>query len=86
VIVWLWDACGPERCGRGVTDDKARAIEAAEACLHTGHANVARVEAAQFVLGITTLATGYLRTGEGLRARSGDTGIRWQPLAGQAAS
>jgi hypothetical protein len=39
VILWLWDAHGPDRAGRGVTDDEARALEAAEACLRSGHAH-----------------------------------------------
>jgi hypothetical protein len=89
MIVWLWDACGPERSGRGVTDDEARAIQRAEMLMRSGQANVAKVESARADLGIRTLTSGYRRTGQGWHARCGDSGIRWEPLApagGRAAS
>jgi Tfp pilus assembly protein PilX len=81
VIVWLWDACGPVRRGRGITSDKARAMQAAEACMRNGHATVATVEAAQFISGIRALTSGYQRIGEGMRGHCGDNGIRWEPFA-----
>jgi hypothetical protein len=86
VIVWLWDASGPDRCGRGVTDNKARAVQAAETYMRNWDANVAKVEAASVMLGTETLTSAYLRTGEGLRGRCGDSGIRWEPLPELAAS
>jgi hypothetical protein len=81
MIVWLWDACGPARSGRGVTDDEARAIQMAETLMRSGQATVAKVESAQADLGIRTLTAGYRRTGRGWRARCGGSGIQWEPLA-----
>jgi hypothetical protein len=89
MILWLWDACGPARSGRGVTDDQARALQLAETLLRSGQANVARVEGARLVPGTHTLNTGYERTGEGWRGRCGDSGVRWEPFTSalkQAAS
>jgi len=77
VIVWLWDAGS----GRGVTDDQARARRAAEVLMRSGRADVARVEKALAVTGISALASGYLRTGHGWTARPRRDGlIRWVPL------
>ena len=67
MIVWLWNADGPAGNGRGVTDDRARAFQSAEACLCSGQADVAEVEGARLVLGVRTLAFEYERTGEGWR-------------------
>lgn len=81
MIVYLWDAYGPARCGSGVSDDQGRAQRAAEACLRSGHASGARVETALAVLGITTLESRYDRTGSGWQARRGDRGrITWEPF------
>ena len=80
MIVWLWDACGPKRGGCGITSDRARAVKAAEGLLRGGHAVVARVESALVISGTQSLTFGYLRTGEGLTGRSGDRGVRWEPL------
>ena len=80
MILWLWDADGPARTGRGVTNDETRAIKAAEACMRNGQARIAKVEAALLVLGIPGLTPGYKRTGNGWRGRCGDTGIRWEPF------
>jgi hypothetical protein len=88
MMVWLWDASGPARSGRGITDDQTRALAVAEAYLRSGNANVARVEAARLVSGTRTLTTGYERTGEGWRGRCADSGIRWEafaPAPGRAA-
>ncbi|WP_300608543.1 hypothetical protein [Trebonia sp.] len=81
MIVWLWDACGPARTGRGITDDRARAVRIAETYLRTGQATVATVEGARLLSGIRTLTTGYQRTGEGWRARCGGSGICWEQFA-----
>ena len=80
MIVWLWDAYGPARTGRGITDNQARALQHAETCLRSGQASIAKVEAARAELGIRTLTSGYQRTGQGWRGRCGDSGIRWEPL------
>ena len=65
MIVWLWDTSGPARCGRGVTDDRARALQIAETYLRGGLASVAQVEGARLVPGTHTLSTGYERPGKG---------------------
>jgi hypothetical protein len=82
VIVWLWEANGPTRSGRGVTDDEARARQAAEALVRGGHANAARVEKAFAALGIESLTSGYVRTGHGWAARRRSDGrIAWAPFS-----
>ena len=84
MIVWLWDAWGPDRRGRGVSGDRAAAQRAAEACLRSGHANGARLEEALAILGTESLTSLYQRTGQGWQARH-DTGggISWEPLSAQ---
>ena len=87
MIVWLWDARGPARCGLGVSGDQSSARQAAEACLISGQASGARVEQAQAVLGIGTLTSHYRRTGQGWQARRADGGgVRWEPLAASPAA
>jgi hypothetical protein len=79
MIVWLWDASGPARRGRGVTDDEGRARHAAVALLRTGEATTARVEQALTALDARTLIYGYARTGEGWQARRTPRGrIAWK--------
>jgi hypothetical protein len=74
VIVWLWDAGG----GRGVTDDQARARQAAETLIRAGRADAACVEKALLVTGMSALMSGYLRTGDGWTAQPRRDGlIRW---------
>jgi hypothetical protein len=80
MIVWLWDAAGPHRAGRGVTDNDTSARLAAEACIRSGDATAARVERAVTVLGVPTLSAGYQRTGHGWAARPRDGQITWEPL------
>jgi hypothetical protein len=64
-----------------VTDNQARARRAAEMLMHSGRADAARVEKALAVTGISALASGYLRTGHGWTAQTGQDGlIRWMPL------
>jgi hypothetical protein len=82
VIVWLWDAPGPDRCARGVTLDYARAREAARACLTAEQAATALVQAAKLVAGSDVLDPYYVRFGrrwQGRRTMGGE--IRWDPLA-----
>jgi len=78
MIVWLWDVCGPESCGHGVSDDEGRAKRIAEDYLHNGTATVAKVESAFLDIGIRTLIDGYARTGRGWRARAGKRSVRWE--------
>jgi hypothetical protein len=80
MMIWLWDAYGPVRTARGITDDRDRAITLAETCLSSGQAAIARVEGAVLILGTHTLTSGYRRTGEGWRGRCGDSGIQWEPF------
>jgi hypothetical protein len=81
VIVWLWDASGFARTGHGVTDDEARARQAAETLMRRGHATVARLEKAHAMLGIQSLTSGYQRVGEGWTARRQQGGqITWTPF------
>jgi hypothetical protein len=82
VIVWLWDADGPDRAVRGVTDDEERARQAAESWIVSGQAGAAQVERAQFVTGFAALTAHYKRTGHGWTARRArDDGIvTWVPL------
>jgi hypothetical protein len=87
VIVWLWDAPGPDRCARGVTIDYARARDAARACLTADQAATALVQAAELVAGSDVLDPYYARFGRRWQARrTGNGGIRWQPLAARPAS
>jgi hypothetical protein len=80
VILWLWDASGPGHCA-GVTDDQAKAREAAEACIASGQASSARVEGAHLVLGLA-LTSVYERTGVGWVAQCRDSGVSWVPSQG----
>lgn len=83
MIVWLWDAPGPTRAARGVTDDEATARRAAETCLRSGQARSAAVEKAHAVLGVRSLTSGYERTGDGWTAECRqDRRISWTPLPG----
>ena len=64
-----------------MTDDDARAREAAETCLLTGQATAVRVEKAHLVTGIRALNPGYTRTGHGWTARPRRDGqVSWVPL------
>lgn len=80
MIVWLWDAPGSARTGRGVSGDQMAARKAAETCLISGHAVTARVEQAVAVLLTETLTSSYRRTGHGWDARRGASGITWEPI------
>lgn len=78
MIVWLWDASGPEYSGRGVTDGEDKAKRIVAAYLQSGTATVATLEAALLDVGIRTLADCYRRTGRGWHGRAGDSGVRWR--------
>lgn len=74
--MWLWDA--PR--ARGVSDDGARAKQAAEQAMRAA-AGAARVERAILVSGGSAMGSGYRRLGDGWTGRPrGDGGIRWAPL------
>jgi hypothetical protein len=80
MIVYLWDA--PP--ARGVSDDPARAREAAEGFLCAGRASTALVERAHLVTGIQSLYSGYERMGRGwVAVPLGDGPVRWVALAGE---
>jgi hypothetical protein len=64
IMVWLWDA--GSACG--VTDDGARAREAAVASLNAGETPTARVEKAFLVPGSFALSLVHYRTGVGWSA------------------
>ena len=81
MIVWLWDAHGPDRAELGVTDDEGRAQQATEAWMRGCQATAGRVELAQLVTGFAALTSDYQRTGQGWTARPCREGrIRWVPL------
>lgn len=85
MIVYLWDAPGPARTGRGISGDETAARKAVEACLGAGDARTGRVEAAVAVLEAATLESSYRRTGTGWQARPCRNGpVSWVPLPGSA--
>jgi len=78
VIVYLWEAGS----ARGVTDDDARAREAAEEFLRSG-ADSAVIERAVTVMSINSLTSTYARVGQGWSARLHDGRIFWRRLDGE---
>jgi hypothetical protein len=74
MILYLWDA--PPRCG--VSGSLEKAQEAAATVLVAGTARSARIESALVAL-LSTLETGYVRTGQAWQGRRADGGIRWVP-------
>lgn len=85
MLVWLWEADGPGRF-RGVSDDENAARLAAGACITSGQAESAVVEAASLVLGVSSLVDFYQRTGTGWTGRRSARDVCWVPLSVQAAS
>jgi hypothetical protein len=81
MIVWVWDAQGPDRSAGGVVidDDVKRARKLArESLLSTGASEVF-VEQASVELGIKTLNYGYARTGQGWHGRRTPSGrVAWR--------
>jgi hypothetical protein len=69
VIVWLWDASGPDGDYAGVTDDEGQALSNAQKLLTKGHATTARVEHAYAHMGGLWIHSGYERTGSDRRPR-----------------
>jgi hypothetical protein len=76
MLLWLWDA---GRC-HGIAGDDTRARQAAAKCLISGQAQMASVEAASLVLGVSSLTDIYIRSGTGWTGRRSDRGIRWSPI------
>ncbi len=70
----------PARTGRGVTDDRAQALQIAETYLRSGQASAASVEQSRLDLGMRTLTSGYQRTGQGWRGRRVGSGVCWEPI------
>ena len=86
MIVWIWDAPGPDRAGSGITDSEAAARLSAEEFMLKAHAPAATIEKATLDIG-HSLTAGYTPTGHGWTAtRAGDDAIRWTPLRQLAAS
>ena len=74
MIVWLWDAIGPEVSQRGVTDDEEKALQAAEALIRSRVVRSVRIEMALAHVGIRTLTPGYERVGQGWTVRRHENG------------
>lgn len=84
VIMYLWTAAGHDIASfraAGVSDDQARARNAAEALLRTGKAGTAYIECAYTAMATNTLSLCYVRTGTGWQARLGQAGrVDWTPF------
>jgi hypothetical protein len=82
VIVWMWDADGPDRAVGGVTDNEERARRAVEALMLSGQTTAARVEKAHLVTGFGALTSHYQRMGEGWTAHRhrGKVAVTWLPF------
>jgi hypothetical protein len=85
VIVYLWNACGPTRTARGVTDSEARSRQAAETLLIGGQATDAVLEKAFLGLGEGSMTYGYQRTGLTWHALLSDGRVTWTRSAPQLA-
>jgi hypothetical protein len=80
VIVWVWDARGPDRSSAGVTggDEKRARRLARESLIRTGASEVL-VEQALTALDAATLIYGYQRTGYGWRGHRTPAGhVSWR--------
>jgi len=77
VIVWLWDADGPEGSASGVAGDQAAACRAAESGMASTGAVTAVVEAAAHLDGGGWLSSGYRRAGLGWTARRREGRVTW---------
>jgi len=82
--MYLWTASGHDIASfraAGVSDDQARARNAAEALLRTGKAGTAYIECAYTAMTTSTLSLCYVRTGIGWQARLGQAGrVDWTPF------
>jgi hypothetical protein len=77
VIVYLWDACGPARTARGVTDSEVHARQAAEGLLIGGQATDAVLEKAFLGLGAGSMTYGYQSAGPAWHALLSDGRVTW---------
>lgn len=77
MIVWLWDADGPDASASGVTGDHAAACRAAEAGMTAAGAVTATVEVATYLDGGGWMSSGYRRTGHLWTARRHDDRVTW---------
>jgi hypothetical protein len=84
VIMYLWTASGHDIASfraAGVSDDQARARNAAETLLRTGKAGTAYIECAYTAMATSTLSLCYVRTGTGWQASLGQAGrVVWTPF------
>lgn len=84
VIMYLWTASGHDIASfraAGVSDDQARARNAAEALLRTVKAGTAYIECAYTAMATSTLSLCYVRTGTGWQAQLGQAGqVVWTPF------
>ena len=78
MTVYLWDAPGPENSSSGVSDRLDAACAAAAACLTSGRAVTAKVEAALLATSWQTLEPVHEPTGTVWQARRRDGGVRWE--------
>ena len=82
--MYLWTASGHDIASfraAGVSDDQAKARNAAEALLRTGKAGTAYIECAYTAMATSTLSLCYVRTGTGWRAQLGQAGrVVWTPF------
>lgn len=81
MIVWVWDAHGPDRSAGGVADDEKHARRLArESLLRTGASEVL-IEQALTAFDAATLIYGYARTGQQWRGHRTPSGrITWRKL------
>ena len=77
MIVWLWDADGPDGGASGVTDDQDSACRAAEKGMAATGAVMATVETARHLDGGGWMKSGYRPTGHVWTARRLDGGVAW---------
>ena len=77
MIVWLWDADGPDGSASGVTDGQATACRAAEEGMAVTRAAMATVEVAVHFDGGAWMSSGYRRTGHMWTARHRNGQITW---------
>jgi hypothetical protein len=82
--MYLWTASGHGIASfraAGVSDDQARARNAAETLLRTGKAGTAYIECAYTAMATSTLSLCYVRTGTGWQAQLGQAGrVDWTPF------
>jgi hypothetical protein len=81
MMVYLWDAPGPDCHRSGVSSSLGGALETAGEWLVSRRASSARVEVALLGICPQTLEPVYKRTGQAWQARHGNGGrARWEPL------